>query len=205
MKKIEKLFQLYKNNPIEYKSIDIHQHLETLKKYGEEVEVITEMGVRWGASTIALANSYPKKLTSYDIVTTKESTNHTLILNEELENYKFIQSDSIKVEIEETDILFIDTLHTYNQLISELNKHSHKVKNYIILHDTETYGLVDENIYNHASSIIKNQNITKKGLLNAIDDFLKTEEGTKWEIHEVFKNNNGLTILKRKLSYDYNQ
>ena len=33
MKKIEELFQLYKNNPNEYKSIDIHQHLETLKKY----------------------------------------------------------------------------------------------------------------------------------------------------------------------------
>ena len=33
---------------------DINEHLPTLKKYAEECEHITEMGVRWVVSTYAL-------------------------------------------------------------------------------------------------------------------------------------------------------
>jgi hypothetical protein len=36
----------------------------------------------------------------------------------------------------------------------------------------------------------------KKGLQQAIDEFLASNP--EWVLHEVFTNNNGLTILKRK-------
>ena len=46
---------------------DINEHLPTLKKYAEECEHITEMGVRWVVSTFAFMAGLPKKLISYDI------------------------------------------------------------------------------------------------------------------------------------------
>jgi hypothetical protein len=35
-------------------------------------------------------------------------------------NVKYIQYDVLKIEIEDTDMIFIDTLHTYDQLKKEL-------------------------------------------------------------------------------------
>ncbi len=95
-------------------------------------------------------------------------------------------------------MLFIDTLHTYNQLIQELDLHSNKVLKYIILHDTLTFGRKDEDVYSHASDLIKNKLTEKMGLMTAIEDFLITTNGNNWEIHDHYDNNNGLTILKRK-------
>ena len=46
---------------------DINEHLPTLKRYADECEHITEMGVRWVVSTYAFLMSKPKKLVSIDI------------------------------------------------------------------------------------------------------------------------------------------
>lgn len=35
------------------------------------------------------------------------------------------------------------------------------------------------------------------GLQRAIDEFLEAADGRDWQVHKVYKNNNGLTILKR--------
>jgi hypothetical protein len=83
-------------------------------------------------------------------------------------------------------------------LISELRLHSVKASKYIILHDTETFGLRDEIIYGHASNLIKDVKVEKVGLWNAVLDFLEEGDGKNWEVFEKFTNNNGLTILKRK-------
>jgi hypothetical protein len=135
---------------------------------------------------------------SYDIVK-NPNINEVINLTREYGiNYQFVETDVLKLEIEETELLFIDTLHTYNQLICELDLHSEKCTKYIILHDTTAFGEVDEVIYNHASSEIKNVQKFKEGLWNAVLDFLNSEKGKNWEIKERFTNNNGLTILKRK-------
>jgi predicted RNA-binding protein len=112
-------------------------------------------------------------------------------------NYDFLLADVLNIEIEQTDLLFIDTLHTYNQLNSELKKHNLKVNKFIILHDTETFGYKDELIYSHASNIVKNISSSKAGLMNAVNDFLQSEDGKNWRIKELFKNNNGLCVLER--------
>ena len=38
----------------------------------------------------------------------------------------------------------------------------------------------------------------KKGLMTAVEDFLTTDLGQSWEIHKIYKNNNGLTVLKNR-------
>jgi len=178
---------------------DIYEHLPTLKKYSEQCNTITEFGVRYACATWAFIEASPKKLLCYDInydffKPSEEIINE--VCNLKNIDFKFILGDSLKVDIENTDLLFIDTLHTYNQLYLELNKHAENVNKWIILHDTISFGDRDEAIYEHASNIIKTETTKKVGLVQAVNDFLLNN--SDWFIKEVYENNNGLTILERK-------
>lgn len=193
MDKILAKYNLHKNTPS-----DINEHLETLLNLGKECSHITEMGVRWVSSTWPLVLSNPKKMISYDIVTNPNISEVINLCNEYSINYSFEERDVLQLDIEPTELLFIDTLHTYNQLIKELEIHSVKVSKYIVLHDTKHFGRIDEVIYKHASNIIKSNPKTKQGLMTAVEDFLLTDLGKSWELFKVYENNNGLTVLKNK-------
>ena len=193
MEKILEKYNEHKNTPS-----DINEHLETLYNLGKECSHITEMGVRWVSSTWPLVYSNPKKIISYDIVTNPNIIEVINLCNEYSVDYSFQEKDVLQLEIEPTELLFIDTLHTYNQLIKELEIHSNKVSKYIVLHDTEFFGRVDESVYEHASNLIKENPITKQGLMTAVEDFLSTKLGQSWELFKIYENNNGLTVLKNK-------
>jgi len=187
MKKIEeKYYQLCSE------SSDINEHLPILKKYAEDCSTITEMGTRYVVSTWAFLFAKPSKITCYDILIGLDMNIFNQRLSELKESAKeigvdftFIQGDVLDLNIEETDLLFIDTYHEYNQIKSELKLHSDKVKKYLIFHDTTTFG-------EHGETF-KEPNT--KGIWPAIEEFLS--ENQKWEIAEKLENNNGLTILKR--------
>jgi hypothetical protein len=171
---------------------DINEHIYTLKKYAEDCEHITEMGTRYVVSTWALLSGLPKKLICYDFLEglNMDTVNANLneIKNEATVNnvdFKFNQADVLSIEIEETDLLFIDTYHEYNQLKSELELHSKNVKKYLIFHDTTTFGEFGET-FKSANTV---------GIWPAIEEFLDTNK--EWAIAEKFTNNNGLTILKK--------
>tara|TARA_Y100000310_G_C20529926_1_gene737904 strand:+ start:524 stop:1102 length:579 start_codon:yes stop_codon:yes gene_type:complete len=175
---------------------DINEHLSTLIKYGQECNHITEMGVRWLISTWALLGSAPGEMISYDI---QNPNKWGRDINEVYEaaksnglNFKFIQANVLDVEIDPTELLFIDTWHAYKQLKSELNVHADKVSKYIILHDTTSFEFRDESSYEMWGDDWKGDG---KGLWPAIKEFM--EENSHWILHERFTNNNGLTILKR--------
>lgn len=176
---------------------DINEHLPTLKQYGETVKTITEMGVRDVVSTWAFLESKPERLISIDIVNNNNIPYAAAYAQENGLNFEFRQADTLNIEIEETELLFIDTLHTYNQLYNELVLHAGKVSKYIIMHDTVSFGHRDEHIYDHASQVVKFMGNFKEGLVPAIEDFLKTKEGQNWRVKEVFTNNNGLTVIER--------
>lgn len=179
------------------KKSDINEHLPTLFKYARRSDHVTEMGVRSVVSTWAFLFANPRTLVSYDILK-NTGVDEAVILSKRYNvNFNFIEADVLKIEIENTDLLFIDTLHTYAQLTQELNLHAQKVDKYIILHDIETFAYQDEKIYYHASEITKAYKSNKAGLVRAVNDFLKTPSGAHWKIHKLFKNNNGLLILKR--------
>lgn len=171
---LNKLYEEYCNTPS-----DINEHLPKLIELGSLVNHITEFGVRTGVSTVALLASQPKKLISYDInpfgdyYKLKELQGDT--------DFQFIQESSLEVEIEPTEFLFIDTLHTYNQLIQELTLHHHKVSKYIGLHDTTLFG--------------ENGEWETLGLNYAIDEFLAKNK--EWSIIYKTDKNNGLTVLHK--------
>ncbi len=177
---------------------DIYKHLPTLLRYGLRCRHITEMGVRKVASTWPLLLSKPQRMVSYDILKDPNVDEVIQIAAEYNIDYSFIEADVLTVKIEQTDLLFIDTLHTYGQLTAELVKHATNVSKYIVLHDTVSFGYKDEAIYGHASSLVKDKSSTKQGLVAAIDDFLLSEIGKKWYEYEVYSNNNGLTVLEKR-------
>jgi hypothetical protein len=48
----------------------------------------------------------------------------------------YLGNNVLEVEIEETELLFIDTYHYYAQLKKELKLHAGKISRYIAFHDT---------------------------------------------------------------------
>lgn len=178
--KIESKFLELCNTPS-----DINEHLENLFLLSKRCDTITEFGVRNVVSSYAFAHARPKKLTCVDIY---KSDNVDIFLqqcSDENINAEFIHNSTLDIEIEPVDMLFIDTLHTFDQLTKELERHHENVKKYIVMHDTITFGFRDE---------IETTS-TNNGLVPALQNFLNNHP--EWVVAQVFENNNGLTILKR--------
>ncbi len=167
---------------------DINQHLYNLMGYAEGCNHITEMGVRGVVSTWAFLAANPKKFVGIDIVDCPVEESKQFAEEAGIE-YQFIKADTIdpNFEIEETDFLFIDTLHSYTQLKQELAKHAGKVRQYIGFHDTTTFGFQNE------PGVVTTP---YSGLRPAIMEFL--EAHPEWQFQNTWDHNNGVTILKRK-------
>lgn len=161
------------NNPS-----DINEHIPTLFLYSSMVNHVTEMGVRWGVSTRAFLYAAAKnntKLRSYDIELHDNVIKLFNIAKETNVDATYQQADTLNLTIEETDLLFIDTDHTYDQLSQELKIHGNKARKFIIFHDTVTF----------------------PDLNRAIDEFLSAN--SHWKVLHHYVNNNGLKILERNL------
>lgn len=153
--------------------VDIIEHLPTLTKLANEVKHVTEFGVRTGNSTRAFLEANIDKLISYDIYD---------FVGIDDPRFEFKKESSLDIDIEDTDLLMIDTEHVYKQLMAELNRHHSKVRKYIILHDTVTFGDVGSD--------------GGEGLLKAVREFLV--DNKDWYIYRHYKNCNGLMVLRKK-------
>jgi hypothetical protein len=182
MSRIEEEYKTAVNTPS-----DINQHLEFLYEQSSPSNVyhITEMGIRTGVSTRAFLAAGPLQYKGYDI---KQPPAIVIDLISEVcgEYGEFILGDSLEVDIEHTDILFIDTLHNGDQLYRELTRHEDKVDQKIILHDTSTFGYKDEQYEGPYAYV---------GLVPAIMAFLS--KNPQWVLKRVFTHNNGLSVLER--------
>ena len=174
VKIIDMLESKYKNACEEVS--DINEHIPTLKRYADLCEHVTEFGVRSAVSTWAWVMSNAKTIRCYDV--SGDTTGaHKAEADKLNKDFIFKQQDVIAdiFEIDATDLLFIDTDHTYIQCSKELKKHSSKVSKFIVLHDTVTFGAE---------------------LNKAVEEFL--DKNHEWMVRETCLNNNGLTVLARK-------
>ncbi len=159
---------------------DINEHLLRLYQLAGQCKHVTEFGTREGNSTVAFLFAQPETLVCYD-------TDHKEWVTELLRTLagqtaiEFNHSDVLHVEIAPTDLLFIDTQHTYAQLSQELALHADKSRHWIVLHDTTTFGQTGED--------------GGKGLWPAVQEFLAAQP--QWKLAERHENNNGLTVLER--------
>ena len=165
---------------------DINEHIEILRTFSDSVDHVTEMGTRTGVSTRAFLSS-DVTLRAYDLFLDARVQELFKHAKENGKDVEYIQGNVLELEIEETDMLFIDTWHCYDQLIAELTLHAPKVKKYIAFHDTQTYGTRSEEFMGRVGS---------NGLLPAIIHYMIDNPNTwKFRIHRT--NNNGLTVIER--------
>lgn len=185
--------EIYKNLIRNVETIsDIREHLFTLMGYALDCEHITEMGVRSVVSTWAFLAANPKRLVSIDIEYTPNIEEALTLAKENNTDMVFLTQDTIdpNFEIEETDLLFIDTLHTYKQMKAELFQHGNKARKYLIFHDTTTFGNSDE-----PNSVESKNFFGPQGLRPAIEEF--TSKNPHWKLCNLYENNNGLAIFRR--------
>jgi hypothetical protein len=169
---------------------DINEHLPVLRKYAEQCDHITELGVRYGNSTVAFMAARPKKFIAYDLQYNDKMDYLKLIAEEsgidfelKIENPLNLEDD--RSELEETDLLFIDTNHHATQMREELRLHSPKARKYIIMHDTTTFydrGAGDDHM--------------EDGMKLAIEPFLEDKSNGWAMVYRSFENN-GLMVLER--------
>lgn len=177
---VEQIYQIMEQAPS-----DINKHVSTLREYGEQCNHITEFGVRHVCATWAFFISGASKIISYDIHMSPNMYLLYDVAEAEGIDWKFILGSSTKIKIDETDLLFIDTFHTYAQLKQELALNGNQAQKFIIFHDTSDFEFRDEG---HP----ENKGI---GLWPAIEEFMK--ENPHWIIEKRLTIGSGLTILKR--------
>jgi hypothetical protein len=155
--------------------LDIIEHLPLLHYLATCCWSVTEFGVRTGNSTIAFLAAGPR-VTSYDI------NPPSFDLGGISAPWDFRQADTSKLEdIEPTDLLFLDSLHTYAQVKAEL-AHAHRARRFLVFHDTVLNGAQGER--------------GEPGILPAIAEFCATHP--EWEQFCHMPNCNGLLVLVRK-------
>ena len=162
-------------------------HFEMLKRYADLCKSVTEFGVYDWNTTWSFVNSSIKKLRCYDgkergkFSRKNGGYNDVVKACEENEiDFKFVKADTRTCDIDETDMLFIDTWHTYDQVKAELRL-ADKVNKFILFHDTVLYGETGSG--------------GEEGILRAIDEFL--QDNPDWIKLEDNKTGNGLLAIKR--------
>lgn len=189
---------------------DIFEHLPTLKEYTSQCNSVAELGVSVMISTWAFLHGLLHSSISGNKLLYCVDINDVPNISNVIENVKdvgitmeFYKGNSVTAPIPEVDLLFIDTWHVYAHLKRELNNHHFKAKKYIIMHDTEIDGIHGESLRDYNLHDIEKESLEnsypideiKKGLLPAIYEFLS--EHPEWKVEKIYKNNNGLYILKR--------
>jgi hypothetical protein len=164
---------------------DINEHLLRIAQLARECDHVTEFGVRTGLSTLAILHGLSNKpeatLRSYDLADPYGvfDTARDVVSVQ----WTFTHGSTLDVSpIEPTQMLFVDTLHTYAQVKGELERHAANVSKYIVFHDTVSFGVTGED--------------GGAGINLAIQEFLR--DYPQWVIFEHYDNNNGLTILTRQ-------
>ncbi len=200
----QELSELYEHHALT--PSDINEHVPVLRKLAKECSSVVEIGTRnmistWGIIQGLSESSFSNRF--YHGIDLKKPPLDKLYLIRRLANengiaFHFQEANDMHIDIPNTDMLFIDSLHTYAHLTYELNKFASSVNKYITMHDTSPpWGYKDDNEYSGNYSEYPNSiNRTKKGLWAAVEDFLSTHPD--WVLLERRFNNHGFTILKRQ-------
>jgi hypothetical protein len=162
------------------KETDIHEHLPVISELTSQCTHVTELGVGWAQSTRAFLR-HDVELHSYEFMPQPGIREFFETAKNAGRNVTLHVDDTRKVEIAETDLMLVDSLHIYEQVQKELELHSNKVRKYILFHDTTSFA-------DHGE-------FGGKGIWPAIQEFIDTHP--EWQLVERRTNNNGLTILKR--------
>ena len=126
---------------------DIKDHMNAMYLLASDPAVhhVTELGVRNVVSSYAFAKAAMERpgqvvYRAHDLEERAANTAMTALMSQcPAVDYKFTAGDDLKVPIEDTDFMLIDTWHTYKQLAAELELLAPKVRKYLAFHDTVAF------------------------------------------------------------------
>lgn len=186
-KKPHKYFSTVKDLPKAYEKFeeikvtksDIYQHLEKVFQLTLGCNIAVCLGLARGEAAFALALSCNKVF----VLDENPSSEIETIVSEYFTNkFKVLRQNTHEpIEFDEIDVLFIDSIHTAETVKNELIAHAHKVKKYIIFHDTYTFGNIGED--------------GGEGILEPIANFMLENE--EWKVISTENINNGMIILAK--------
>ena len=200
------------------RSNDVAEHLPYLLNYSQSFSPkrVTEIGVRNGVTSWAFAK-YAVDVAAVGQPVSELVTYRALDVTRQagiaaLEDamsqcsavtFSYTLADDLVIAPWESDLLFIDTWHTYAQLVLELARWAPLTTHTIFMHDTVLFRDQDEEPAGNGQrpvdvTLYVGADGEKRGLNAAIQDFLKTTEGLKWSIFVERQESNGLTGLLRK-------
>lgn len=171
-----KLVKMKDSVPKPITNVEYHKVVTELMK---ECDSFTEFGMCQGPTLAAAMFTHPKKVRGYDI--TFEWFGLAKKFFEEYAkqhniDFKVFQKNTAACsEISETDMLHIDSKHTYKHAKEELNRHAHKVKKYILFHDTTL----------------------APGIYKAIEEYIQNVDNS-WKIIKKSEVGVGYTVIKRE-------
>ncbi len=157
---------------------DLEEHLPRLAELAGQVNHVTEFSAR-RESTIGLLGGKPERLVSYNV-------ENDLILAQLPARFPWVSVEAKTSRevpsIEPTDLLFLDSEHTYARLSAELAAYAPSVQRWIVLHDTQVHAETGED--------------GGRGLVPAIQDFLANHP--EWFVYSHTQQQYGLTVLGRR-------
>lgn len=113
----------------------ISAHLPRLRELATGLDAVVEFGVKRGASSSALLLG-ARRVISYDIDETPEARALQAAVGE---RWDYRIGDSREAKFDSAEMLFVDSLHSYEQVQAEL-RHADKVTRYLVFHDVTTFG-----------------------------------------------------------------
>lgn len=206
-KKLEELYQELLSS--RHRS-EMRGHIETLRRIAFHCDHVTEFGVKTGQSTLAFLCAQPDYLISVDLMLYPQVVD--LMAYTGRTSFCFKREDSRKVEIHDTDMLFIDSTHLGEHLKQELDRHADKVRKYLVFHDTVSAGnkgfwYRDERyVHQYGEGVSvgdKGRKRRGQGLMPAIDKFLNIDD--EWSIIKHYEHSKGLMILGRRENWVSNR
>ena len=174
----------------------IAPHLPRLRALAEGCRLAVEFGVKQGASSSALLLG-AQRVISYDLVETPAARRLAAIAGTRWD-YRLEDSRTATIP-PDTDLLFLDSLHSYAQVSVELTRHAPQVRTYLVFHDTVTFGSIaaDGETGKHAWTYVPGSSVPREhlGIRPAIDDLLVSDR--QWRIAAHSPDSHGLLVLER--------
>jgi hypothetical protein len=177
---VRSLYELYKwNQPLDR---DLNKHFDKLREYAEQVDNIVEVTNR-RESQLPFLVALPASFTSYQTEGDKlHETADALAKDVGLViNRKFVtgRAHPTVTSIPNCDLLYLDTAHTYDNLLRCLTQFNHQVGRFLIVRGTQIHGEKGED--------------GRPGLLPALREFMR--KAPRWTVIYHSAEQYGITVL----------
>lgn len=171
-------------------------HLPRLRALAEGLELAVEFGVKQGATSCAMLLG-AQRVIGIDIRETPQARALEQLAGA---RWEYRIADSRRTQVPPCDLLFFDSHHSYKQLRDELEAHAHKVRRYMVFHDTITFGSIAANgeTGKHAWRYETGRSVPLEhlGIRPAIDHYMAQDDS--WRVRSHYVDSHGLLILERR-------